>query len=63
MNNLTVCSMDSSKSAARTSSHANRERVAAALAKWMDDGAKKKPKQYGRKWCIKSQPKPKETKP
>ena len=38
-------------------------RVAAALGKWMDDGAKKKPKQYGRKWCIKSQPKPKETKP
>jgi len=33
----------------RTSSHANRARVAVALGKWMDEGAKKKPKQYGRK--------------
>jgi len=50
MNNLTVCSMDSSKSTARTSSHANRARVAAALGKWMDEGAKKKPKVYGKRW-------------
>jgi len=35
----------------------------AALAKWMDGGAKKPKRTYGRKWCIKSQPKPKETKP
>ena len=25
----------------------------AALAKWADNGEKKKPKRYGRKWCVK----------
>ena len=34
----------------RTSSQANRERVAAALAKWFDEGAKKKPKVCGKRW-------------
>jgi preprotein translocase subunit Sec61beta len=44
----------------RTSSQANRERVAAALAKWFDEGAKKKPKRNGPKYTkkrIESQPK------
>jgi len=37
----------------RTSSHANRARVAVALGKWMDEGAKKKPKRYGPKYSKK----------
>ena len=44
----------------RTAAHANRARVAAALGKWMDEGAKKKPKRNGPKYTkkrIESQPK------
>jgi hypothetical protein len=37
--------------------------VAKAIGRFMDIGAKKPKRTYGRKWCIKSQPKPKETKP
>jgi len=42
----------------RTSSHANRARVAAALGKWMDEGAKKPKKVYGKRWPgMKADPK------
>jgi len=34
----------------------NTKRVIAALAKWIESG--QKPKQYGRKWCVKKKPKP-----
>jgi len=34
----------------RTAAHANRARVAVALGKFMDEGAKKKPKVYGKRW-------------
>ena len=37
----------------RTAAHANRARVAVALGKWMDEGAKKKPKRYGPKYSKK----------
>ena len=34
----------------RTAAQANRERVAAALGKWLDEGAKKKPKNHLGTW-------------